>query len=341
MSGMLDAAGIRSAVAGVIDEQITRVDTLFHEQLESDLPPVRDLCSHVSRYMGKMLRPTLLLLTGLATHPRTERYQHEDLLTDDHRTLAAVMEMVHMATLVHDDVLDEADTRRRSRTINRLHGNDAAVILGDYLISNAYHLCSRTGSTQHALQIAYTTNVVCEGELLQLHHRDNFSLDTATYLEIVGRKTASLIGLACRLGAQCSGADETVRDATDRFGRQLGIAFQIRDDLLDLTGEASLVGKSLGKDVQKGKLTLPVIHHLARCSPIERGKSLELLEEAEQSGEQAELVAALHATGSIEHSLEEAGRIVEQAKTELAHLTPSDARDALRELATTVVHRSY
>jgi octaprenyl-diphosphate synthase len=265
----------------------------------------------------------------------------ENLLSRHHLLLAAVMEMVHMATLVHDDVLDEADTRRRGSTVNRLHGNETAVILGDYLISNAYHLCSQTGDTEHALAIAHITNVVCEGELLQLHHRDDYSLDEATYVEIIDRKTASLIGLSCRIGAQASGAAKDVCAAMDRFGRQLGIAFQIRDDLLDLTGEADVVGKSLGKDIEKGKLTLPIIRHLSTCEPSERGRALDLVEEAEQTGDRGELVSLLRESGSIEYALMEAGKIVEQAKRELAVLPDSPARAVLHDVASAVVARSY
>ncbi len=341
MAGMLEVAGIDSPLVEVLSTGLTEVERVFFAQLESDLPPVRDLCEQVARYTGKMLRPTMLLLCGLAAHPRAVDCERTPLLERDHFLLAATMEMVHMSTLVHDDVLDEADTRRRGSTVNRLHGNETAVILGDYLISNAYHLCSQTGKTEHALAIAHTTNVVCEGELLQLHHRDDYSLDEATYVEIIDRKTAALIGLSCRLGALASGASQKVAAALDRFGRQLGIAFQIRDDLLDLTGDTELVGKSLGKDIEKGKLTLPIIHHLTACAAEDRGRALDLVEEAEETGDRSRLVAVLRESGAIEYSLAEAGKIVEQARRELEVLPESPARQVLSEVATAVVARAY
>jgi octaprenyl-diphosphate synthase len=337
MAGMLQLAGVDSPLADLVDAELERVEVIFQRQLHSDLPPVRDLCEHVERYSGKMLRPTLLLLAGLAGN----RADARDMLGDDHRILAATIEMVHMSTLVHDDILDEADTRRRQPTVNRLHGNETAVILGDYLISNAYHLALQAGDPGYARAIAETTNIVCEGELLQLHHRENLSLDEPTYFEIIDRKTASLVGLACRLGALASGAETAVSDALDRFGRELGIAFQIRDDLLDLMGETEVVGKSLGKDIEKGKLTLPVIHHLASCSPTQRGRSIELIDEVEASGARAELVEALRTTRSIEHSVAAAGRIVENAKGALVVLPEGPARQVLTDLAAAVVARSY
>src|SRR5687768_5233602 len=184
-----------AALTECIAPQMAAVERLFHEELTSDLAPVNTLIKHVSRFRGKMLRPTLLLLAGKACGE----------LVDAHVTLATVVEMVHMATLVHDDVLDEAELRRKGATINHLRGNEAAVLLGDYLISHSYHLCSSVDSgvvasattsparklpPQFASRlIAKTTNEVCEGELLQLDNRNNLDLDEQTYLEIIRRKT--------------------------------------------------------------------------------------------------------------------------------------------------------
>ncbi|MFM8640421.1 MAG: polyprenyl synthetase family protein, partial [Planctomycetota bacterium] len=236
-------------LASLLDE----VGRTFERQLARDLPPVNTLCRHVERYRGKMLRPTMVFLCGSAFGPVGER----------HVSVAATCEMIHMATLVHDDVLDEADVRRKGQTINRLRGNEVAVMLGDYLISNAFHLCSRVGDPALNLRLGEVTNTLCEGELLQLSHRDDLSLDEPTYFEIVRRKTAVLIGVCCELGGRLSGAPEPAVAALGRFGERLGTAFQVQDDLLDLEGREDVVGKSLGRDLEKGKLTLPVIVHLA------------------------------------------------------------------------------
>src|SRR3954465_11968776 len=229
-----------------IAPQLAAVERLFPDELKSDLPSVDALVKHVSRFRGKMLRPTLLLLAGKACGE----------LNDAHVTLATVVEMVHMATLVHDDVLDEAELRRKGATINHLRGNEAAVLLGDYLISHSYHLCSSLDSQLASRTIARTTNQVCEGELLQIDNRNNFDLDEETYLKIITRKTAVLCGTCCYLGALFAGADETTSRAMETYGLSLGIAFQIQDDILDIVGDVGTVGKTLGIDVEKGKMTL-------------------------------------------------------------------------------------
>src|SRR3954447_2286483 len=200
------ATGTNGGLAGLIGciaPQLAAVDARFHEELVSPIPCVNTLVKHVSRFRGKMLRPTLLLLTGKAAAP-------DRALTEAHVTLATVVEMVHMATLVHDDVLDEAELRRKGATINHLRGNEAAVLLGDYLISHSYHLCSSLDSQFASRAIGKTTNQVCEGELLQIDNRNNFDLDEATYLEIITRKTAVLTAACCQLGAMLGGASEDV-----------------------------------------------------------------------------------------------------------------------------------
>lgn len=334
MPSLLDLAPEHAAVAAPLAEGLARVERLFERQLRSDLPPVEDLCRHVERYRGKMLRPTMVLLSGMAVSATLDT-------TDAHVTVGAVAEMIHVATLVHDDVLDEAETRRRGATINFMQGNEVAVILGDYLISKAFHLCSQLDSQRIALLIGAITNRVCEGELLQLHHRDDYSLDEETYYEIIRRKTAALIGVCCELGGQCSGADDDIRARLREYGVSLGVAFQIRDDLLDLTGDESVVGKSLGKDLEKGKLTLPLIHHLAAASPLERGRTLELIESFGPGGARpmSAVLAALRSTRSFDYALLAARRLVDGAKAAIAPLPDSPARALMLDLAETVVSR--
>lgn len=327
-------------VQDFIVESLDRVSRRFDEQLACDLPPVRALCEHIERYRGKMLRPTLVLLCGLATASPAGSLS----LSPDHITLAAVCEMVHMATLVHDDVLDEADTRRRGATVNRLRGNEAAVILGDYLIASAFHLCSQTASQEPSLIVGHASMDMAAGELLQLHNRENYSIDEPTYFEIVRRKTGALIAAACRLGAFASGASPPVCGACESFGYSLGVAFQIQDDLLDLTGRQGVVGKNVGKDAEKGKLTLPVIHHLAECTAAQRAESIAVLarlSDGERASAPHELVAALESTGSIERAKMEATRLVRNARESLAILPPSGPRSLLEYLAQAAVERAF
>src|SRR5437762_11131281 len=199
--------GALAQLTECIAPQLAAVDELFHSELRSILACVNTLVKHVSRFRGKMLRPMLVLLAGKSCGE----------LRDAHVTIATVVEMVHMATLVHDDVLDDAELRRKGATINHLRGNEAAVLLGDYLISHSYHLCSSLDSTFASRAIARTTNQVCEGELLQIDNRNNFDLDEETYLKIITRKTAVLCGTCCLLGAQLAGADEGTANAMETF----------------------------------------------------------------------------------------------------------------------------
>jgi octaprenyl-diphosphate synthase len=360
MRGVLEVPESLLPINEAILAGLERVEARFDAQLETDIPPVADLCKHIERYRGKMLRPTLVLLTGLAAHPdAAARLAAGDDLTslwsDEHTGLGAVVEMVHMATLVHDDVLDDAEIRRRGQTVNALRGNEAAVILGDYLLASAYHLCSAVESRQAALAVGDTAMTMASGELLQLHHREDLSLDEPTYYEIVDRKTGALIGLSCSLGAAASGADDETVDALKRFGRDMGIAFQIKDDLLDLMGEETVIGKSVRRDLAKGKLTLPLIHALAEASPETRGH---LLREVKNLGEAMggegdgiespaagaavdQLVATMRDLGSIEYAKICAETIVARAKGALAVLPESPVRDFIEFSADAVIDRRF
>jgi octaprenyl-diphosphate synthase len=329
---MLNVDAQHRPVAALLKEQLEQVSVLFESQLASDMSAVNTLCMHVEQYRGKMLRPTLVLLSGLATAGEP---CDGAALTHTHRIVAAVTEMIHMATLVHDDVLDEAVIRRQGATVNHLWGNETAVILGDYLISNAFHLCSTAGDPAINLALGQITNTLCEGELVQLHHRNDYSIDQATYLEIVQRKTASLIGECCRLGATLAGADDRLAKAMRRLGHSLGIAFQIQDDLLDLIGDEQIVGKSLGKDLDKGKLTLPIIYYLAQCDQHQRGEALRMIED----GDARTLRRRLIDSGVVEQTRREAIHRVDLAKSELACIPASAARNLLASLADEVVAR--
>jgi octaprenyl-diphosphate synthase len=349
MRGVLDIPDHLGGVQDLIGDTLLRVERAFDAQLVSDIPAVDELCEHVERYRGKMLRPTMVVLCGAAVHEglsaTLERRLYEEVATDAHARAGAVCEMVHMATLVHDDVLDEADTRRRGQTVNALRGNELAVILGDYLIASAYELCSQFQSPVPARVIGRASSVMCTGELLQLHSRENASLDEATYFEILERKTGALIGAACELGALCTlgfdAADDERTRALRRFGVQLGVAFQVQDDLLDLTGDEAVVGKSVRKDLEKGKLTYPLIHHLANASPALRGRTLRLVEHPTDQGVDDDIRSMLAETHSIDASQAVAQRLVDDAKQALGVIPEGPAKDMLCLMADAVVNRAY
>src|SRR5205807_7872819 len=228
---------------------LDKVEGILRANLETSQPGVARLMSHLSHYRGKRLRPALLLLTAHAS----------GRVTPTHFVLGAVVEMIHTATLVHDDVLDDATVRRHVSTINAGWGNQASILLGDYLFTHAFHLTSTLGDANACRLIGEATNRLCAGELHQICERGNLDLSEDAYFDIIDGKTAELTSCCCRLGAMYSGMDEEAVESLATFGRSLGMAFQIADDLLDLVGEERSAGKSLGTDLEQQKLTLPII----------------------------------------------------------------------------------
>jgi len=368
---MLLAGVFDSEVAERLSGELAEVETRFAAELVSDLACVNDLVTHVERYRGKMLRPMLVLVSGMAAVPAVAGQRQKSVetpvrktgasktqphptaasqndLTEGHRVIATVVEMVHMATLVHDDILDEAEVRRRGTTVNALNGNEAAVMLGDYLISHSYHLCSSVDQPLISRAIAETTNTVCEGELLQLANRNNWELDEATYFEIIRRKTASLTGGCCRLGAMLhADVGEAVGDAFYLYGEKLGTAFQVVDDLLDLVGEETTVGKSLGRDLAKGKLTLPLIHYLKTVDAVKRRHMLTLIKsigtetiaDVVNLASITEVRGLVTASDSMDYARAAAARLVEEAKAAVESLPESPAKGLLMEMADAVLTR--
>jgi octaprenyl-diphosphate synthase len=318
---------IADLYAPILDE-LAECRRVFADELASDQGFICDLCAHISQFHGKLLRPALLLLTARACGD----------LRPAHPVLAAVVEMVHIATLVHDDILDEADIRRRAATVNRLWGNERAVLMGDFLISHAYHLCSSVDSIYAARLIGRTTNTLCEGEMMQVANRENFDLTESEYLDIISRKTASLIGTCCELGASFSGAAENTVAALRRFGISVGIAFQIVDDILDLTGDEAEMGKSLGRDVHKGKLTLPLIAALRSATGPERDKLLTLLTGSDPQRHR-QITRLLRERDAVDYAFSVAEDYVESARAALAALPASPAKESLSAMAEFILAR--
>lgn len=351
MQGVLEIPEELQSLQELISDGFLRVEEVFANQLVSDLDPVDQMCEHVERYRGKMLRPMLVLLCGTAANPELntllESDETDSLITDAHITCGAVCEMVHMATLVHDDVLDEAEIRRRGKTINAMKGNETSVILGDYLIASSYELCSSLNSPVPSRIVGKASAIMCTGELLQLHNRNNLDLDEPTYFEILKRKTAALIGAACQLGALSTlGFDQESNPTVQAlygFGTDLGIAFQIQDDVLDLTGTVETVGKSVGRDLDKGKLTYPLIHHLSNADASTRADSIRLIQQAitgDQSNLEA-LIENIESTSSIQATQATAASYVEQAKVRLEHVPEGAGRMMLELIADAVIARSH
>lgn len=317
-----------SALTDCIGSEMAAVDRMFSQELRSDLACVNVLVKHVSRFRGKMLRPSLVLLWGKACGD----------LTDAHIAVATVVEMVHMSTLVHDDVLDEAELRRKGATLNHLRGNESAVLLGDYLISHSYHLCSSLESQFASRVIGRTTNELCEGELLQIENRNNLELDEETYLTIISRKTASLTSACCTLGAKMSNASPELIQQANVYGRSLGVAFQIQDDILDIIGDTRAVGKTLGIDIEKVKLTLPMIHFL-RTAPKEHRLLLRSLLESREPDKVEKIRNLITPSKSLAYARERAQYYVDQARASLKGLPDGEPRQVLDMIADFVITR--
>ena len=318
-----------ASVYAPVAEEMAEAERVFAQELGSRFSFVQQLVDHCADFHGKRLRPALVLLTAKACGS----------LTKEHPVLAAVVEMVHTATLVHDDILDEALVRRHAATVNAEWGNETAVLMGDYLFTHAFHLAASLESTLACRWIGRATNLVCEGEMQQVHNRGNLDLDENAYYEIVRGKTAELTAVSCRLGAHYAGASRGLVDALDGYGRDLGVAFQIADDVLDIWGEERSTGKSLGTDLDKQKLTLPIIHLLRTSEPAaaERFRRLILAEGAES---RQLLKPHLESSGSLAYAWDKAKAFAGQASDALEHLPDSPARSVLRGLTHYVVRRS-
>jgi octaprenyl-diphosphate synthase len=315
-------ADLYAPVAG----DLLEVERVLRETLASPRRAVARLVRHLEAYQGKRLRPALLLLAARAC----------GRVVPAHHTLGAVVEMVHTATLVHDDVLDEAALRRHVPTVNARWGNQTSILLGDFLFTHAFHLAAAVDARACRL-IGAATNRVCEGELLQCGERGNLALDETAYLDIIDGKTAELTACCCRLGALYAGASAGVVEALGRFGRLLGLAFQIADDLLDLTGEEGTTGKSLGTDADQQKLTLPLIDLLS-TPPTLAGPARQILA-AEGNHKRELLRPLLTASGALGRAQRRAQEFAAAARAELEVLPASECRSILAALTDRVVHR--
>lgn len=319
-----------------VASELRRVDARLADELHSNHAKADEVIRHGIRLSGKRLRPALLLLAGQAV----------GRLRDEHITLAAVVEMIHTATLVHDDVLDEAAIRRHEDTVNARWNNETSVLLGDFLFTHAFYLASTTESTYACRTIGRATNIVCDGELRQTLSSGDVNLSEDDYLSIVEAKTAELCACSCALGAYYAGGDEETVARVASFGRNLGIAFQIADDLLDLEGNESATGKSLGTDLAKRKMTLPLIHARDTLDATERKKFFTALAslplppgEGRGEGFRELLLNLVARHDSFNYARTQAQLYADRAQADLALLADTPAKDALTALTDFAIAR--
>ncbi|WP_419192917.1 polyprenyl synthetase family protein [Kolteria novifilia] len=317
-----------AAIYEPVANDLLQAEEVFNQEIGSDVAFVEELTSRVRRYQGKRLRPALLLLTGKAVGN----------VNRDHHVLAAVVEMIHIATLVHDDVLDDAALRRHVTTVNAEWGNEASVLLGDFLFTHSFHLAASLESTLACRLIGQATNRVCEGELHQIARRGCFELSESEYIDIIAGKTAELISCCCRLGAHFAGASDEVTDSMTEFGREIGIAFQIADDVIDLTSSEATAGKSLGSDLLKQKTTLPLIRFRQTAEPdvLERFRNLF---EHPESADRTQIARDLNQSDALSYAHGKAAEFAARAARRLDALPRSSARDVLESLTRFVADR--
>lgn len=311
-------------------EHLRQVERILRDQLANSNPFIERLAKHGFRLTGKRLRPALVLLAGKVCGG----------IRVAHHAVAASIELIHTATLVHDDVLDDATLRRHLETLNARWDNEASVLFGDYLFTRAMCLASSLNDPLIITAIAEAGRVMCEGELCQVANRGNYALEEADYLEIIAAKTAALYSCACRLGAYCAGADEQSTEALALYGEKLGTAFQIVDDVLDLLGDEATTGKSLGTDLVKQKPTLPLIRLLSQLEGDSQAELLARLADPQQDKRQV-LRPWLQQSDALEYARQRAARLIHEAREHLAPLPAGPAADSLHEIAQFVITRQH
>ncbi len=311
-----------------VREELDQVEGILREQLHSDHPFVDRLVKHGFRLGGKRMRPALVLLSAKAGGQ----------LNPEHPILAAVVEMIHTATLIHDDVLDEAALRRHLDTVNARWNNETSILLGDYLFTRSICMASALEDPFACRTVGEAARMMCEGELRQVGSRGNYELSEEEYLAIISDKTAALTACCCRLGAHYAGADEQTCEILERFGRYLGIAFQIADDLLDMLGDEDLTGKSLGTDLAKQKPTLPLIRLLSQLDESQRAEVQSILSASGNHHHEA-LRPWFERFDAIAYSRDKAISFIELARDALDELPASETREALKQLTDFVIAR--
>ena len=323
------AAGITlAALQATLKPRLEGVQRELRRIIESDFGLITEVNGHLLQMQGKMFRPTLLLLAQEASGARDERAE----------TLGAVIELIHLATLVHDDSVDHSVLRRGMPTINALFSHQVSVIMGDYLYSRAVVELTRLGDLEPLRVISRVTNEMTVGEMRQLMALEPLAFSEAEYDLLIRAKTASLLSGACEVGALRAGPAE--REALRHFGDYLGMAFQIVDDLLDYTEEEAVTGKPSGTDLREHKVTLPLIHALDRLTPAGRREVQGLMAAAEPDEQQiARVIGLVAEAGGLDYARARAHRLAEQADQMLDALPASAARDTLRDSITYVLDR--
>ncbi len=318
------------AAADPTDADMALVDEVIRQRLSSRVALIDQISHYIINAGGKRIRPRLVLLFAQALgFAGSERHE-----------LAAIVEFIHTATLLHDDVVDESALRRGRATANAMFGNAASVLVGDFLYSRAFQMMVSVNRMRVLEVLADATNVIAEGEVLQLMNMHDPDLAVADYLQVIRFKTAKLFEASARLGAVLAGADTVLEEACADYGRSLGTAFQLVDDLLDYEGNSDELGKNVGDDLREGKPTLPLLVAMERGTDSERAMIRHAIEKGELN-KMPEIMAAVRRTGALDATRAAAQAEADKARAAvLAHLPASVEREALLDLCARAIHRS-
>jgi octaprenyl-diphosphate synthase len=326
----LSAIPTQNSITELIAPEMAAVNLVIRQQLHSEVPLVNQIAEYIISAGGKRIRPVLVLLMANA-------YQYQG---KHHHDLAAIVEFIHTATLLHDDVVDESSLRRGRQTANALFGNAASVLVGDFLYSRAFQMMVSINSMQVMQILADATNVIAEGEVLQLLNMHDPDVTEERYLQVIRSKTAKLFEAAAQIGALIAGADPEQIEAAAEYGRSLGTAFQLIDDVLDYSGNAEDIGKNVGDDLREGKPTLPLIYLMKHGTPEQCQLVRTCIEQGDESKFDAILSAITH-SGALDYTKDEALKAAARAAASISSLTDSPYKQALLALASFAVDRNH
>ncbi|MHB1948246.1 MAG: polyprenyl synthetase family protein [Gammaproteobacteria bacterium] len=319
-----------ASIRSLVQSDLTATDNFICTELRSEIPFINELIEYILKAGGKRIRPLLVLLTARA-------FDHQD---KQHIDLAAAIELIHTATLLHDDVVDSSTLRRGHKTANHIWGNEASVLVGDFLYSRAFQLIVKLKNFEILEIFSAATNIIAEGEILQLLNCHNPDTTENAYFEVIQRKTAKLFEVATQTGAALSTYSAPQMQAMQEYGMQLGIAYQLIDDAMDYHSSAEEMGKNIGNDLSEGKPTLPLIHALRQGTKAE----VKLIRSAIKTGSSKKLdsiISIIESTGAIEYTASAAKQHALKAQASLTHIPESPYRQALHDLSEFVVARSY
>jgi octaprenyl-diphosphate synthase len=314
----------------LLEADMAEVDKVIRARLHSEVALVRQVSEYIIHSGGKRLRPALVVLAANALG-----YQGKH-----HHEMAAVVEFIHTATLLHDDVVDASELRRGRDTANALFGNATSVLVGDFLYSRAFQMMVSVHNMRVMEVLSDATNIIAEGEVLQLMNCNDPDIDETAYLRVIRYKTAQLFEAAARLGAIVNGSSRDIEDALGSYGMHLGTAFQIIDDVLDYSGETDLIGKNVGDDLAEGKPTLPLLFAMKHSTPEEA----EIIRNAIQKGDASNfqrILGIVQRTGALDHAQRQAQAETVLAQAAIAALPGSQYKDALLQLSAFAVTREF